>query len=165
MRTVTSTASVRRCAAAASVIAMLVLGACEDDPPDEPAPEPLVPADFADTYRLVRECRSSIDHELVNIEVLVNPGAEAAYVDGVYPFAPGTTLVKREFADAACSQLVGYTAMRRLEDGAAPEHGDWAWQRLDADLAVIELEPMAIAQCVACHTSCTEGRDLACTDP
>jgi hypothetical protein len=160
MRTMTSAASVRRCASFASVIVALgMLSGCED----EPAPAPLFPEDYAETYRLVRNCRSSIDHDLVYIEVLVNPAAESAYVDGVYPFAPGTTLVKREHADAACSQRVGFTAMRRLEAGASPDGADWEWQELDAERNVIETG--ALPQCVGCHQSCTEGRDLACTDP
>jgi hypothetical protein len=164
MRTVTSAASLRRRAQTASLIGSLVLGGCED----APAPAPLFPADYADSYRLVRDCRNSIEHDMVSIEVFVDPAAETAYVDGVYPFAPGTTLVKREWRDAACSQPSGYTAMRRLDDGADPERGDWAWQRLDPDFAVIqsdEIDREDIDRCVACHQACSEGRDLACTDP
>lgn len=114
------------------------------------------------TWPEVRDCRFSIEHDAVNIIVYAAPEAEAAYTEGSYPFAEGTVIVKAEHDDSACTELIEYTAMRKLAPGASPEAGDWEWQRVDASGEVIESG--ALLRCAGCHQSCTD-RDFACTDP
>lgn len=146
----------------AAVSALALLGACDSDP--SPAPvEPFVDmATVKSAFTEVRDCRLSIEHAAVQIQVFAAPGAAEAYTEGTYPFAPGTVIVKVEHDDLNCTELLGYTAMRRLEDGASPEGKDWEWQRLDAAGKV--LESGAPSACVSCHTSCTNGRDMTCTN-
>ena len=105
---------------------------------------------------LVRDCRFSIEHDGNSIAVYASPAAAGAYRSGVYPFADGTILVKPEYSDAACSDLVRTSAMRKTG-------GVWEWQRLDLERQVIAGD--GPETCVRCHSGCTEGRDLACTDP
>lgn len=141
------------------------LPACSSD--DEPTPppmeeEPFFPADFKDTFPLVRDCRLSIAHDLFSIRVYVNPEAADAYNNGVYPFEEGTVCVKTLANEGDCSDLAGYASMRKGPPGSAPESGDWEWQSLDADRKI--LASGALTECIDCHTSCTEGRDYTCTN-
>jgi hypothetical protein len=39
---------------------------------------------------------------------------------------------------------------------------DWAWQETDA-LGVPKA--ITVGKCTSCHTQCTDGRDMTCTDP
>jgi hypothetical protein len=130
---------------------------------DELESEPsFVPSDFLDSYPEVRDCRYSVDHDGVYVRVYVDPAAEGPYVEGDYPFAPGTIVVKRYFTDAQCSNPDGYAAMQKLATGDDPEQLDWRWQELDEELRVIDTD---VPRCVSCHQSCTMGRDGVCTDP
>ncbi|MBX7080130.1 MAG: cytochrome P460 family protein [Nannocystaceae bacterium] len=144
---------------AAAVCAAAMPASCESDEPQTEAS--LLPADHA-SFPEVRGCRFSVDHDAIYVRVFTNPQAQAAYTDGVYPFAPGTVLLKHYYRDAGCTDLQGYGLMQRLDDGEAPEQLDWHWQELDADGKVQAIE---VAACVSCHDSCTAGRDGACTDP
>jgi hypothetical protein len=112
---------------------------------------------------MVRDCRlSPAEHDGYFIEVYTRPATARAYTDGEYPFEPGTLLVKGEYEDENCSELARVTAMLRLEDGAAPELGNWKWQRTDA---ASEVESEASPErCAGCHRSC-EASDFACTEP
>ena len=146
------------------VAAALVSG-CGDDSagPQPPMPDPFFPANYLETYPLVRRCRLSIDHDSWHIRVYVNPEAFTAYTDSIYPFAESTVLVKPLYSDTTCTQVVEYAVMRKGPPGTAPASADWEWQRVGADRKV--LESGQIQRCITCHRSCTNGRDYACTDP
>lgn len=120
-------------------------------------------ADVRATWPEVRNCRFSIEHDGVNVIVYAAPEAEAAYTQGTYPFAEGTVIVKAEYDDTDCTELVELTAMRKLAPGTSPEGGDWEWQRVDASGKV--LDSGALVRCASCHESCTNDRDMTCTDP
>jgi hypothetical protein len=144
------------------LLAGLAAGAACDS--DGPAPAaPIWPADFEVTFSEVRDCRlSPAAHDGLRVRVLANPEAASAYRDGVYPFAEGTLLVKGEYDDDACQTLVRVSAMRKLAAGAAPDLGDWEWQRTDAAGRLITQTPAR--SCAGCHAAC-DARDRACTDP
>jgi hypothetical protein len=109
----------------------------------------------------VRDCRFSVEHDGVSIVVLASPEAAPVYTAGSYPFPSGAIVVKKEYADSACTELVGYTAMKKTGTGSTAQ--DWTWQRTDAQRVV---DPTASAQrCINCHLGCTQGRDLTCADP
>src|SRR6185503_21382768 len=112
--------------------------AVEDAGP--PARQAVFPADFAERYHEKRDCRSSHEHELHYIRVLVDDAAEAPYaaLSPEQPYPPGATLLKVEYDDEGCETLVNFTAYQKLEPGENPEGGDWWWQKLDAQQRVIE---------------------------
>lgn len=148
-----------RSSASALLIAAVAIAGCDPPEPSEPV---LLPGDYAERFEEVRDCRFSVEHDAVYIRILAPPEVASWYRDGVYPFAEGALIVKEEHRTAACDDILGWTIMQRLADGERPEHADWAWQRLDAELMPIEIEPKG---CVSCHTACTMGRDYACADP
>lgn len=80
------------------------------------------------------------------------------------PYPVGATIVKLEFDDEGCTGPVAqYSAMKKTEPNGNPAGGDWWWQRVDADRAV--LEEGAPVRCLDCHTAhCAEpyGMDLTC---
>jgi len=131
----------------------VVLGACGEDP------SPAFPADYAVTFDEVRDCRGSADHDLHNIRVLADALGAPAYLDRDAPFPEGAVILKEEygFADATCEdELVQWTVMTKLADGASPGTLDWAWQRVGADRGVIsEDDP----RCVGCHQDCGVAPD------
>lgn len=125
--------------------------------------EPFWAEDFERAMPEVRDCRlSPAEHDGFYIRVFANPEARTAYVDGVYPFAEGTLLVKGEYEDDACTTLARVSSMRKLAAGADPDLGDWAWQRTDTRGRV--LDDTAVRSCAGCHAAC-DARDRACTDP
>jgi hypothetical protein len=137
---------------------------CSDDAPQEPFQEPFFDvAEVTSSWPKVRVCRLSIEHDAADIIVYASPEAETAYIEGIYPFPAGTVLVKAEYDNSACTELVQLTAMRKLAPGTASEAGDWEWQRVDSNGTV--LESGSLMRCVSCHQGCTNGRDFACTDP
>lgn len=115
-----------------------------------PAPDasPVFPADYAASYVEVRDCRRSPEHELAYIRVLASPEAATVYTSRSGDFPEGAVVLKEEHVDAACSDRVGWTAMRR-------EGGGWRWQEVAPDRVVIE--DGAIERCAACHARCTGG--------
>ena len=136
--------------------------ACSGKSTDAGVEEAFFPSRYQDTYIQVRNCRFSSAHDGHNILVYASPEQAGAYVDGIYPLAPGTVLVKVLHSDPGCEKLAGYVAMRKREDGTA-DSGHWEWQELDAGKKV--LESGRLPSCIGCHTGCTEGRDFTCTDP
>ncbi len=132
---------------------------------EPPSPPPLFPESYRAIYEEVRGCRRSADHDLEYIRVLVPPEVKAAYLSREAPFPVGTLIVKEQYADSLCTDLAGFTAMRRAEAGYAPMGGDWFWQRLEADRRV--LEQGRIARCTTCHRACAEapGHDWTCAEP
>lgn len=130
----------------------------------------LFPADFMTTFTEARTCRQSHEHDLNYIRVFANDLAAAPYaaLSPDVPYAPGALLVKAQYDDDACTQLVAYTVMARQEPGYATGTFDWRWQRLDADLNVLEDGPQPV-RCLSCHAvHCSpprgEGFELTCAD-
>lgn len=137
------------------------LGCGADEATTEPIDAVFAPAEVA-SWPLVRDCRMSIEHDAQHIVVRVQPSASDAYTNGTYPFAVGTTIVKLLYDDGACTELSGYAVMKRL-DHDVTDGGGWLWQDADSNGSVIASGNLK--RCVSCHTSCTNGRDMACTDP
>jgi hypothetical protein len=146
------------------VVTALSFAACTDDGGDD-AEALIFPLDFANSYKEVRDCRGTIDHGFgFKIQVAVNPEAESAYVSGTYPLPVGTTLVKSLYEDDEdCTSPSGYSVMKKVRatTGQASAE-DWAWQETDA-LGVPKA--ITVGKCTSCHTQCTDGRDMTCTDP
>lgn len=121
------------------------------------------PLDFETRWPEVRDCRlSPAEHDGYSIRVFADPASAGAYVDGEYPFVPGTRLVKGEYSDEACTELERVSGMLKLESGEAPDRHDWRWQRADAQGRVSRDKPEV--SCAGCHRTCST-RDYTCTDP
>ncbi len=142
----------------------MVTACGENGTEPQPQPEPaFFPADFAQTYTEVRDCRFSIEHDGWNVTVHANDIAVGDYTSGTYPLSEGAILVKTLYGDDACNDVVGYVAMRKEAAGYAPSTNDWAWQELNAS-SVAE-NTGRLNACITCHTSCTNDRDFTCTNP
>jgi hypothetical protein len=143
-----------------ALLLLCALGACADD-----ATPPLFPADYAATYTEVRNCRSSSDHDLHRIRVLVEPQALAPYQMRSAPFPVGAIVLKAEydFADTSCAAPpIEWTVMQKL---GTPDQLGWTWQRVDAKR---NLETENDPRCIQCHTDCgvpPDGYDGTCTMP
>jgi hypothetical protein len=128
--------------------------------------EPLFPASYRDEYTMVRDCRTSIEHDLVSVRVWANPAATGPYQTRTGELPDGALLVKEEYSDRECTDLIGFTVMRR-EAGYAPAEGDWHWQSVAFDRNVVE--DGVIFECFACHLEdCglpPEGFDGTCAIP
>jgi hypothetical protein len=109
------------------------------------------PAGVEGLWAEARGCRHSHEHELRHVRVLASPTALVPYLrlHPAFPYPAGATLVKLEYDDAACTNLLGYTAMLKEPPGARPAGGDWRWQRLDMTRRVIE--DGAPPVCLTCH--------------
>ena len=133
---------------------LLFLAACGSD-----SASPLFPDGYQ--YAEVRNCRSSSDHDLNKIRVLVDPVAANSYTTRSAPFPDGSIVLKEEydFADTTCSgALVQWTVMKKVG-------GTWQWQRVDKDRNV---ESENEARCINCHTQCgkpPDGYDGTCAVP
>jgi hypothetical protein len=137
---------------------------CDDEPPPAPPAESLLPADYQQSYPVVRSCRNSIDHDLRFIVIRALAGTEQQYETGPFPRPVGTILIKEEFSDRGCTDLVGWTLMRKEPSGYDATYGDWRWQRLDAARKVTE--DGHLVRCASCHSfpDC-KPRDFACAEP
>lgn len=138
-----------------------------DAAPVDAGPPPGFPEDVEQQYTEMRDCRGSHEHELRYIRVFASEGAREPYaaLSPDVPYPVGANLVKLEYDDEACTQLLGYTEMLKLPKGENPAGGDWLWQRLDADRTVIETG--APWRCINCHTfHCAPpyGFDLTCAE-
>jgi Cytochrome P460 len=148
------------------VVAAAVGLACPAD--DEDAAQPFFPEDYEDSYREVRPCRPSGDHDLNNVRILADAAALAPYQQRSSPFPLGAVVLKQEydFGDLDCTgEIKQWTVMRKLADGSSPETLGWAWQRVD--LARRVLEPDAV-RCISCHQGCgvpPDGYDWTCSVP
>jgi hypothetical protein len=142
---------------------ILALAASCTDP--EPA---LYPIDYAATYQEVRNCRFSLEHDLVRIRVLASPDALTAYNGRVEPFPTGAIVLKEQYADSdiTCSgPLVEVTVMQKLPIGSAPSELDWKWEKAGADHHLVDFE---VRRCRGCHEMCgqpPDGYDGTCTVP
>ena len=138
-------------AVAAASLAAGCGGGGDDDGREE---RTLFPASYADTYQEVRDCRKSGDHDLNHVRILADPAALAPYQDRADPFPEGAVVVKEEydFADDTCSgDLVQWTVMSKMAEGAAPELLDWHWQTVDPDRNVVDDNSL---RCAGCHSDC-----------
>jgi hypothetical protein len=128
--------------------------------------EPVVPETYASTYLEVRDCRRSADHDLEYIRVLADPAAAGTYEQRDAPFAEGAVVVKEQYRNEDCTDLVRLTAMRKEAAGFDPTTGDWQWQELAPDFTVNEeADPQ---RCISCHTLCgvaPGGHDFTCAEP
>lgn len=124
---------------------------------------PLWPADFDTLWPEVRDCRlSPAAHDGFYIRVFADPDAEVAYVDGTYPFAEGTRIVKAGYDDEQCIKMLHVWTMEKLAAGADPELNDWRWQRTDAEGKVSSVTPAR--SCAGCHDACA-ANDFTCAEP
>jgi len=153
----------RRAALAALVV---VTFGCGDDGKGEP---PLFPADYTATYQEVRNCRFSLDHDLLHIRVLAAPDALTPYVDRAAPFPTGAIVLKEQYGqdDTTCAgPLVNFTVMEKLDVASSPATLDWSWQKVGADRHTLKVD---IKSCTSCHSDCgkpaNNGYDGTCTVP
>lgn len=152
------------------VVATLVLGSlggCGTDTGGSGDP-PLFPIDYEATYQEVRDCRFSLDHDLVRIRVLASPDALTAYNGRVAPFPTGSVVLKEQYfdSDTTCAgPVVEYTVMQKLDVGASPETLGWSWQKVSGDHTTVKTD---IKRCTQCHTGCgqaPEGYGGTCAMP
>ena len=83
--------------------------------------------------------------------IKVEPAAAELYERGPYPLPSGTLIIKEEFGDAGCTDLLGWTLMHKQPAGYDPRFGDWRWQRLDPRGKV--LEDGRLPRCASCHAA------------
>lgn len=152
--------------------AMIALAACETSTVPLPAPiAPLIAPGVEATWREARKCRSSHEHWLHAVRVVLNDAAWQPYNTWT-PFAKdnlafpaGSLVVKAEYDEPDCSHLIGYTLMRKEKAGYWTEGGDWQWQKLDAAGKVLIGGKLG-KQCAHCHVAHCKppnGFDLTCT--
>ena len=129
---------------------------------------PLFPEDYAASYREVRSCRPSGDHNLNQVRVLADPLAAGTYLSRDGGFGPGRIILKveYEFGDDRCSGPVKrFTVMQRVADGGAARALDWRWQTVDGRRAVVDSDD---SRCIGCHKSCgvpPDGFEATCGLP
>jgi cytochrome P460 len=147
-----------------------VLAACGGDDGGSDAGDPAVfPDDYAATYREVRNCRFSLDHDLRYMRVLAAPDALTPYTGRTAPFPTGAIVLKEEHGenDTTCSgPIVRYTVMQKLDTGSSTGTLDWFWQDVGANRRTVPTSN--VARCPACHTGCgqpPEGYAGTCTVP
>lgn len=171
-RPLLTAASARRqlWAALSATLVLAAVGGCSDDSgaPNEPQLEPLFPEDYRGSYVEVRNCRGSGDHDLNRVRMLVDPTAEPAYQDRDTPFPEGAVVLKEEydFSDTDCEgEILQWTVMQRLADGASEETLGWRWQRVDPERRVMSEDD---ARCTSCHSGCgrpPDGYEGTCSIP
>lgn len=129
-----------------------------------PAPQPIFPANYRDSFIEVRSCRFSIEHGGASIRVLVDQANAQAYLDEANPMPVGSIVVKEEFLGPDCTDPVPdrWRVMRKEAPGFDPEDGNWAWQWVDADRSVLLNDKQT---CIGCHnTPACNARDKMCTE-
>lgn len=127
--------------------------------------EPIFPANYRDSYVVVRDCRLSIEHGAVMIRVWADPTSAQAYLEEANPLPVGAVIVKEEFEGVDCdsdAELLRWRPMRKEPPGFDPEHGDWAWQWVNRDRTVLLNDKTT---CIGCHldAECV-ARDYMCTE-
>jgi hypothetical protein len=153
--------------AALTVVGTGLLTGAGCGPEPDPGPDPVFPERPEAQWTELRDCRHSHEHELRFIRVFASPDAEASYLalSPEVPYPVGARLVKLEYDDAECTQLLGYTALEKLPPGTSTAAGDWLWQRVGPDRKV--LEEGAMPRCINCHQEHCEppyGYDLTCAE-
>lgn len=170
MNAVTVAAARARVATAvAAALAVLVTtsGCANGSHAHSSTPAVEFPADYADSFTQVRNCRKSGDHELDFVRVLVDPSALGPYTDRATPFPEGAVALKEQYdvSDTTCSgPIVQWTVMQK--NSAATDRLGWDWQRVSTDRVVVEENT---ARCFGCHVACSGppnvGYDHTCTEP
>jgi hypothetical protein len=130
---------------------------------------PVFPADYAATYQQVRNCRFSLEHDLLYIRVLASPDALTPYNGRTAPFPTGAIALKEQYGenDTTCAgPIVSFTVMQKLDTGSSPATLDWRWQKVTADhRTVVEMDSQ---RCISCHRDCgkpPDGYSGTCTVP
>jgi hypothetical protein len=148
------------------VVALLVGCPGEPDPPAVTGPS--FPADYAMTFKEVRNCRQSGEHDLNRVRILADAAAFGPYSKRDQPFPVGAVVLKEEFdiADTNCTgPIKQWTVMKRLAKGSAPKTLDWAWEQVDTKRNVVGRDT---PRCIGCHTGCTpaeNGYENTCAVP
>lgn len=145
----------------AAVVLALAAAACSDDDggdgvePDASEAVALFPADYAQSWTKVRDCRSSSSHDFHMIVIWADPDAAGPYLNRDADFPVGSVVLKEEFdlGDTECTgDIVQWAVMKRLEPGSAPaEQLDWFWQKVDRTGNVVSENE---ARCFGCHADC-----------
>lgn len=134
---------------------------------DDAAVEPVFRADYAATYREVRNCRFSLEHDLMHVRVLASPEAFTPYSGRVEAFPPGAVVLKEQYGmdDTDCTgPIVTTTVMQKLDLGSMPTDLDWTWQEVTPAHHALPTTP----KCVQCHKDCgkaPDGYDGTCEVP
>lgn len=146
---------------------LLVLsGAVGSDCGGPTVDEPVFPADYRNTYTLVRDCRLGIEHGGTQIRVWVNDIGAAAYQAEEDPLPVGTVVVKEEYEGTDCSNdddLHVWAVMRKESPGFDPDNNDWDWIEYAAPGRT---RTSFVKQlCIDCHRDpdCV-ARDYMCTE-
>jgi Cytochrome P460 len=126
----------------------------------------LFPADYADTFTEVRDCRMSIEHA-TTIRVLAAPDAVSPYENRDEAFPEGAVVLKEEYEYGSdCTGPIQlWTVMKRAPEGTADATLGWIWEEVDADRNVVETDGPT---CVGCHESCgvpPDGYEATCAVP
>ena len=111
----------------------------------------MFPADYATTFKEVRPCRAqaSPDHDLHYVRILADPAAFAPYTKRDAAFPVGAVVLKEEYENEGCKDLVLWTAMRQEAAGYDATTGDWHWQEVGKDRAVTA--DGVVKRCASCH--------------
>ena len=120
------------------------------------------PETFASDYALITNCDKSGSHGGKYVKTYVTKDAEAAWKAKSYPFAESVVFVKVMHSDSKCSDISGYSAMKKIAAGSGGAAGDWDWQSLDADGQVTA--EGQVAGCTGCHAG-YEANDYVGTLP
>ena len=142
---------------------MISCGKDSAGPEQQESQDPFFAATFMQTFSQVRDCRFSNAHDGHNVEVYINTEAAAAYLNGTYPFAEGTVIVKVLYNVPKCNDITGYVSMRKGTAGTASQTEDWEWQEVSVERKVDRTGQLPA--CISCHSSCTNNRDFTCADP
>lgn len=151
-----------------AALVLFFLGCGSGDDPAPPAAEPSFPAEYKTSYREVRNCRQSNEHDLNRIRILADPAAFGPYSKRDQPFPVGAVLLKEEynFDDLNCTGPIRqWTLMKRLATGSSPKTLDWSWEQVDSERNVLGRNT---ARCIGCHAGCTPaegGYEQTCAVP
>jgi hypothetical protein len=140
----------------------VLLSACAEV--DSPLAKVVIPADYRTAFVPVRRCGPGNEHGLISVVVRVRAEQAALYDTGPFPYPQGSLVVKEEYRDSQCTDLMGYTAMRKEAAGYFPSAGDWQWFSLDPYGVV--LKDGKQESCSHCHVQMCgpKNRDLTCLD-
>jgi hypothetical protein len=146
--------------------AVLALTLCACAEVDSPNPQMVLPSDYRTAFVQVSNCANSVDHGFVDVIVRVRSEDADRYRSGPYPFAQGSLVVKEQYSGQGCTELTGYTVMRKEAPGYFPAGGDWQWFTLDTFGAVLkDGRSPACANCHATTPSCAPAHDYTCPGP
>lgn len=160
----------RRASLTRRAIPLLVLASLSCNGEPDAGPKPVFPTDLSG-WAERRPCAFTHEHELRYIRVVCDELADVPYqeLSEDYPYAEGATIVKLEYDDENCTELLGYTAMQKQAAGYSDTGRDWRWQRVTVDREVVE--DGELETCITCHRfHCTPpecgyegcGYDLTC---